>query len=142
MRGSMAGSIEPGAGARIRGGDVDRERVREASPIDTVVGEYFPLIPDGRGFKLLCPFHREKTPSFKVDPERGTYRCYGCNEGGDVFSFVMKMENLEFPGALRHLAERAVGFESFQYRIEWDSNPQGRKLPFLPRVFQTRATNR
>lgn len=90
------------------GGNDDRDRVRDASPIDQVVGEYgVSLVPDGRGWKALCPFHREKSASFKLDAERGTYRCFGCSEHGDVFSFVMKMENVEFPTALRMLAERS-----------------------------------
>ncbi|MFQ5653341.1 MAG: DNA primase [Planctomycetota bacterium] len=85
----------------------DRERVREACSIIDVIEGYFPLIPDGRNFKALCPFHSEKTPSFKVDPARGTYHCFGCHERGDAFSFVMKMESIEFRPALELLAERA-----------------------------------
>ncbi len=89
-------------------GGTDRERIREASPIETIVGEFgVSLRQEGRNFKALCPFHREKTPSFYVDPERGTFRCFGCSEHGDVFSFVEKMDSLDFRGALRVLAERA-----------------------------------
>ncbi|MCA8959469.1 MAG: DNA primase [Planctomycetes bacterium] len=86
----------------------DRERVRDANPIVDVIQEFFPLQSDGGGrFKALCPFHREKSPSFKVDPDRGTYHCFGCGERGDVFSFVMKMDHLEFRDALSQLARRA-----------------------------------
>lgn len=86
----------------------DRERVREASPLEQIVAEYgVSLRQEGRNWKALCPFHREKTPSFFVDPVRGTYRCYGCGEQGDVFSFVEKMESLDFRGALGVLAERS-----------------------------------
>ena len=97
------------AGSDLGGaGSAERERVREASPVEAIIAEYgVPLRQDGRNFKALCPFHREKTPSFKVDPVRGTYRCFGCGEQGDVFSFVEKMDSLDFKGALRALAERA-----------------------------------
>ena len=80
--------------------------MRAANPLEDVIQEYFPLQADGRGFKILCPFHSEKTPSFKVNPENGQYHCFGCQERGDVFSFVQKIESLEFSGALRFLAER------------------------------------
>lgn len=86
---------------------MERERVRDANPLEEVVQDYFPLLQDGRTFKALCPFHSEKTPSFKVNPESGHYHCFGCNERGDVFSFVQKIENLDFAAALRFLADRA-----------------------------------
>ncbi|MEM7166994.1 MAG: DNA primase [Planctomycetota bacterium] len=85
----------------------DRDRVREGNPLEDVIRDYFPLIEDGERFKALCPFHTEKTPSFKVDPEAGYYHCFGCQERGDVFSFVQKVENLDFVETLRFLAERA-----------------------------------
>ena len=89
-------------------GNADRERVREASPVEVVIRDYgIDLKADGRNLKALCPFHREKSPSFKVDPERSTYRCFGCGEHGDVFTFVEKMESVDFRGALQHLADRA-----------------------------------
>ncbi|MFN0058006.1 MAG: DNA primase [Planctomycetota bacterium] len=84
----------------------DRERVRAANPISDVIGEYVTLLPDGGRFKALCPFHTEKTPSFKVDPERESFHCFGCGERGDVYAFVMKYENIEFPAALEQLAQR------------------------------------
>ena len=84
----------------------DRERVRDANPIEDVVGEYLTLVPSGRTLKSLCPFHQEKTPSFHVDPARGSFRCFGCGERGDVFSFVQKQENIDFVQALKLLAER------------------------------------
>lgn len=85
----------------------DRDRVREGNPLEDVIRDYFPLIEDGDRFKALCPFHTEKTPSFKIDPEAGYYHCFGCQERGDVFSFVQKMENLDFVETLRFLADRA-----------------------------------
>jgi len=72
-----------------------------------LIGRYVPLKKAGRTFKGLCPFHAEKTPSFIVYPEDGHYHCFGCGQGGDIFTFVMKMENLEFGEALRSLADRA-----------------------------------
>ena len=74
--------------------------------VETVSG-HVTLQKSGRHFKALCPFHTEKTPSFIVNSERQSWRCFGaCATGGDVFSFVMRMENLEFGGALRLLAQR------------------------------------
>ena len=61
----------------------------------------------GRDFWCCCPLHQEKTPSFKIDPSTQLWHCFGCGEGGDVFSFIMKTEDLSFPEAVRRLAERA-----------------------------------
>lgn len=91
-----------------------RERVRAASDVVEIVGQYVTLKKTGRTWKGLCPFHQEKTPSFTVSPERQTYHCFGCGAGGDVFRFVQEVERLTFPEALRHLAERA-GIELPRY---------------------------
>lgn len=73
-----------------------------------VVSHYIPLQRSGRSYKANCPFHQERTPSFYVFPERQTWRCFGaCADGGDVFSFVMRAENLEFTEALRRMAQHA-----------------------------------
>jgi DNA primase len=72
-----------------------------------VVGDFVPLKRAGARYKGLCPFHEEKTPSFSVDPRRQLFYCFGCQAGGDVFKFLMLVENLDFPGAVRALAERA-----------------------------------
>jgi DNA primase len=61
----------------------------------------------GRQLYALCPFHREKTPSFTISPEGGLFHCFGCGVSGDVFGFVMRMDGVSFPEALRMLAERA-----------------------------------
>ena len=85
-----------------------RERVRQANDIVTVIGQQVALRPAGAGrHKGRCPFHEEKTPSFHVSEERQAYHCFGCRESGDVFAFVMKIEGLDFPGALAELARRA-----------------------------------
>jgi DNA primase len=72
-----------------------------------VVGEYVRLAPKGGRLWGLCPFHPEKTPSFSVNPEKGMFYCFGCHTGGSLFSFVMEMEKLSFPEAVRLLAEKA-----------------------------------
>ena len=91
---------------RIR--DEDVREVRDASPIADVIGEYLQLRSAGGGnLKGLCPFHDEKSPSFNVTPARGMYYCFGCGEGGDVISFITKIEGLNFNEAVERLAKRA-----------------------------------
>ncbi len=87
--------------------DEDIQKVREASDIVSIVGERVPLRQRGRDFWCCCPFHNEKTPSCKIDPSTQLWHCFGCGEGGDVFGFVMKADDLSFPEAVRALAERA-----------------------------------
>jgi DNA primase len=81
--------------------------VKSKLSIVDVVGEQVALKKAGTIFKGLCPFHGEKTASFVVTPARETWHCFGCGEGGDIFSFVMKVENLTFPEALKRLAAKA-----------------------------------
>ena len=83
------------------------EAVKERLTAAEIIGRRVQLRQAGRNLKGLCCFHSEKTPSFFVFPETNTYKCFGCNEGGDIFTFVMKNENLEFRDALRQLAEEA-----------------------------------
>ena len=80
------------------------------SEISEVVGEYVHLTPKGSNLWGLCPFHNEKTPSFSVSRDKQIYHCFGCGKGGGVISFVMELEHLSFPDAVRHLAKR-VGME-------------------------------
>ncbi|MBI4115047.1 MAG: DNA primase [Candidatus Omnitrophica bacterium] len=82
------------------------DEVQSLNDIVEVISSYIPLKRSGRTFKALCPFHQEKTPSFNVHPEKQIYHCFGCGVGGNVFSFLMKYENLTFPEALRNLAGR------------------------------------
>jgi DNA primase len=91
----------------VGGSDPFVERVREASDIAAVVGEYVALRKAGARLAGLCPFHREKTPSFYVNPSMQVFHCFGCGVGGDVFSFLMQHEKMTFPEAVRHLATRA-----------------------------------
>lgn len=93
----MAGFLSPAT----------REQIRAASDIVDVIGSYVPLKKAGASFTALCPFHKEKTPSFHVNPGKQTFHCFGCNKGGDVFTFVKEYENIGFMDAVRRLAERA-----------------------------------
>jgi DNA primase len=84
------------------------DEVKSRLDIVEVIGAQVPLKRAGRNFSGLCPFHSERTPSFSVSPDRQTWHCFGaCATGGDVFTYVMRRENIEFPEALRMLAERA-----------------------------------
>jgi DNA primase len=87
--------------------DTDVQKIKDKLSIVEVVGQYVKLKKAGRNYSGLCPFHKERTPSFMVSPERGTYMCFGCGENGDIFSFVQKLEGIDFPTALKQLAERA-----------------------------------
>src|SRR5215471_14522939 len=84
-----------------------REQIRAASDIVDVIGSYLPLKRAGANFVALCPFHKEKSPSFNVHPQRQIFHCFGCHKGGDVFKFVMEFESVSFVEALRRLADRA-----------------------------------
>jgi DNA primase len=82
------------------------DQVRQASSIVEIASQYTTLKRRGRKWVGLCPFHTEKTPSFTVDDEKQLYHCFGCGVGGDIYSLVMERENLTFPEALKHLAEK------------------------------------
>jgi DNA primase len=99
---------------RIREADVTY--VRDHSPIDEVVGDYVQLKNAGGGQrKGLCPFHDEKSPSFHVTPSKGFFHCFGCQQGGDVIAFIMKLEHLTFTETVERLADR-IG-----YTLQYDS---------------------
>src|SRR5260221_8182581 len=93
------------------------EQIRAANDVVDVIGSYFPLKRAGANFVALCPFHKEKSPSFNVDPHRQIFHCFGCHKGGDVFTFVQEYENLTFVEAIRRLADRA------NIPLEFDQQP-------------------
>ena len=111
---------------RIR--DTDVSYVRDHSPIDEVVGDYVQLKSAGGGQKKgLCPFHDEKSPSFHVTPARGYFHCFGCQEGGDVIAFVMKIDHLSFTETIERLASR-IG-----YQLTYEQSSGGSKAPTVQR---------
>ncbi len=82
------------------------DRIREQTDIAELIGEFIPLRKKGSDFDALCPFHNEKTPSFKVSPSKQIFHCFGCGLGGNVFSFLMHHEKMSFVEAVRFLADR------------------------------------
>ena len=105
--------------------DATREQIRSANDIIDIIGAAIPLKRSGANFMALCPFHREKTPSFYVNPRKQVFHCYGCHKGGDVFTWVKEYEGLDFPGALKRLAERA------RIPLEFEKDPQFQQKQFL-----------
>ena len=83
------------------------DQIKSRIDILTLVSSYMKLDRAGASWKGRCPFHNEKTPSFFVSPDRGSYYCFGCGASGDIFSFVEEFEGLDFKGALKLLADRA-----------------------------------
>ncbi|MGP4045156.1 DNA primase [Streptomyces sp. 2A115] len=109
--------------------DEDVKAVRDAVPIDAVVSEYLQLRNAGGGnLKGLCPFHDEKSPSFQVSPSKGLFHCFGCQEGGDTITFVMKVDHLTFSEAVERLAGQAgitLRYEEGGYN---PSNQRGERI--------------
>jgi DNA primase len=101
------------------------EQVRAANDIVEVIGACLPLKRAGGNFVALCPFHREKTPSFNIHPQKQIFHCFGCHKGGDVFGFLMAYENLSFPEAVKRLADRAG------IPLEYDRDPGREKRRYL-----------
>jgi DNA primase len=83
------------------------QEVKDRVDIVEVISTYLTLKKAGSNFKANCPFHNEKTPSLMISPERQTFKCFGCGEGGDVITFIEKIEGLDFFNALKLLADRA-----------------------------------
>jgi DNA primase len=116
--------------ARIK--DASVEAVKAATDIVALVEGYTRLRKSGSRYIGLCPFHQEKTPSFGVSPDRGTFKCFGCGEGGDAITFVEKHENLDFVGAIEWLADRF----GVQLEYEESSPEQDRMRKRRERLFQ------
>jgi len=92
------------------------EKITSKVDIVEIISKYIPLKRAGRNFKALCPFHHEKTASFIVSPQKQIYHCFGCGNGGNAFNFIMKYERIEFPEAVRVLADRTgVSIPRFQF---------------------------
>ncbi|MEW6273267.1 MAG: DNA primase, partial [Thermodesulfobacteriota bacterium] len=87
--------------------DAVLDEIKRRTDLAALISEHVALKRSGRGFLGLCPFHQEKTPSFHVDPERGFFHCFGCNAGGNAFTFLMRVTGTTFPEAVRTLAGRA-----------------------------------
>ena len=83
------------------------EEIKIRNDISEIISGYIQLKSSGSNYKGLCPFHNEKTPSFHVNTAKQIYKCFGCGEGGDVISFIMKMENLDFMDSVKFLANRS-----------------------------------
>ena len=83
------------------------DEVISRNDIVNVISGYVSLRKKGRTFEACCPFHHEKTPSFKVDRDKQLYHCFGCGAGGNVFTFIMEYENMSFPEAVQYLADKA-----------------------------------
>jgi DNA primase len=104
------------------------EQIRAASDIVDVIGSYLPLKRAGANFVALCPFHKEKSPSFNVNPHRQIFHCFGCHKGGDVFTFVREYENIAFVDAVRRLADRA------SIPLEFENNPAAQQARHIKDV--------
>ncbi|MFO7929589.1 MAG: CHC2 zinc finger domain-containing protein, partial [Candidatus Humimicrobiaceae bacterium] len=106
----------------LKDGEVDELKAR--TDIVDIISEYVNLKKQGKNFLGLCPFHKEKTPSFSVDPSRQFFHCFGCGVGGDVINFVEKIENMEFIESVEFIAKK-VGY-NLQY--SYSGSPKTKKL--------------
>ena len=112
-------------------------KIKERLSIEEVVSSYIKLERAGKNLKAKCPFHNEKTPSFFVSPSRGSYYCFGCGAGGDIFSFVEEFEGLDFRGALKLLADKAgVPLEHFNPEEEGKKEKLYRIMEEATRYFE------
>ena len=102
------------------------QQIKDKIDVAELVGEYVQLKPAGVNKKGLCPFHHEKTPSFMVSPERGSWHCFGCGKGGDIFSFIQEIEGMDFREALKFLANKAGVVLSNDYKQEINGSIRNR----------------
>lgn len=107
--------------------------IREKADVVSLISEYIPLKKAGRNFTAPCPFHNEKSPSFVVSPERQIWHCFGCTKGGDVFTFLMEYEHMDFPEALRILAKK-TGIELVESSYNKGVSSQKEKLYKLNKI--------
>ena len=107
-----------------RHSEATKSAIKNRTDIVALVGEYLPLRRVGNKYKALCPWHNDHSPSLEVNPDRQSFKCWICGVGGDVFDFVMKIERVEFPEALRMLADRAG--------VTLESSPQAASAPRGP----------
>jgi len=111
-----------------------KEEIRSSNDIVDVVSQYVTLKRSGRNYFGLCPFHKEKSPSFSVSPDRQYFHCFGCHKGGDVFTFVSEIERISFKEALEMLAERA------HIQLPADENPEFNRQQYLKdRMYKVNA---
>lgn len=103
------------------------DRIRDGIDIVDYIGGVIPLKKAGSSYVACCPFHKEKTPSFHVNPARQAFHCFGCHEGGDIYKFVMLYDGVDFPGAIQMLAPRAG--VALEYE---DDGPSGNRRPHAP----------
>ncbi len=106
----------------------DTQAIKDRLDIVQVIGEYVQLKRAGTNWKGRCPFHNEKSPSFMVHPERQFYHCFGCGKGGDIFTFIQELEGLEFPEALKLLADRAGVKLTNDFQSEVNKSQKNRLL--------------
>lgn len=121
--------------------DNTTQQIKDRLNIVDVIGGYLQLKKAGVNYRALCPFHNERTPSFNVSPQRQIWHCFGCGEGGDIFGFVMKQENLDFKDALKILAQKA-GVELPQFRPKDPKEQEERDLLFRINDYAARAFQR
>src|SRR3989344_4283272 len=113
------------------------DKIKERLSIEEVVSAYIKLDRAGNNLKAKCPFHNEKTPSFFISPDRGTYYCFGCSASGDIFTFVEEFEGLDFKGALKLLAEKAgVSLTSYNKEEEGEKERLYKVIEEATRYFE------
>jgi DNA primase len=111
------------------------DEIGSLTDIGQLVGSYIPLKKSGANFTALCPFHKEKSPSFMVSPQKQIFHCFGCGEGGNIFSFVMKIEGLTFPEAVRLLAEKCnVQIPEKKFQSQESRDAKTRSFEILERT--------